>query len=121
MPIRVGVNGFGRIGRNMLRAAVGRSEFEIVAVNDLTDAATLAHLLKYDSVHGEYPASVEAGEGEIKVGGKAIKVLSARNPAELPWKELGVDIVVESTGHFTKREKAAEHLKAGARKVIISA
>jgi glyceraldehyde 3-phosphate dehydrogenase len=121
MPIRVGVNGFGRIGRNMLRAAVGRSEFEVVAVNDLTDAATLAHLLKYDSVHGKYPASVEAGDAEIKVGGKSIKVLSARNPADLPWKELGVDVVVESTGHFTKRDQAAEHLKAGARKVIISA
>jgi len=121
MPIRVGVNGFGRIGRNMLRAAVGRSDFEIVAVNDLTDAATLAHLLKYDSVHGKYPDAVVAGEGEIKVGGKSIKVLSARNPADLPWKALGVDIVVESTGHFTKRDAAAGHLTAGARKVIISA
>jgi len=121
MPIRVGVNGFGRIGRNMLRAAVGRSDFEIVAVNDLTDAATLAHLLKYDSVHGKYPDAVVAGEGEINVGGKSIKVLSARNPADLPWKALGVDIVVESTGHFTKRDAAAGHLTAGARKVIISA
>jgi glyceraldehyde 3-phosphate dehydrogenase len=121
MPIRVGVNGFGRIGRNLLRAAVGRSEFEVVAVNDLTDAETLAHLLKYDSVHGKYPASVEAGSGEIKVGGKSIKVLSARNPVDLPWKDLGVDVVVESTGHFTKRDQAAGHLKAGARKVIISA
>jgi glyceraldehyde 3-phosphate dehydrogenase len=121
MPIRVGVNGFGRIGRNMLRATVGRSEFEIVAVNDLTDAETLAHLLKYDSVHGKYPASVEAGNGEIKVGGKSIKVLSARSPGDLPWKDLGVDIVVESTGRFTKRDEAAGHLKAGAKKVIISA
>lgn len=121
MPIRVGINGFGRIGRNMLRAAVGRSEFEIVAVNDLTDAATLSHLLKYDSVHGAYPENVTPGEGEIKVGGRAIKVLSARNPADLPWKDLGVDVVVESTGHFTKREAAAAHLEAGARKVIISA
>jgi len=121
MPIRVGVNGFGRIGRNMLRAAVGRSEFEIVAVNDLTDASTLAHLLKYDSVHGKYPDTVSAGDGEIKVGGKSIKVLSVRNPADLPWKSLGVDIVVESTGHFTKRDAAAGHLTAGARKVIISA
>lgn len=121
MAIRIGVNGFGRIGRNMLRAAVGRSDFEVVAVNDLTDASTLAHLLKYDSVHGHFPGTVTAGEGEIVVGGKSIKVLSARNPAELPWKELGVDIVIEATGHFTKRDKAAAHLEAGARKVIISA
>jgi glyceraldehyde 3-phosphate dehydrogenase len=121
MAIRIGVNGFGRIGRNMLRAAAGRSDFEVVAVNDLTDASTLAHLLKYDSVHGHFPGSVTSGEGEIVVGGKSIKVLSARNPAELPWKELGVDIVIESTGHFTKRDKAAAHLEAGARKVIISA
>ncbi len=121
MPLRVGVNGFGRIGRNMLRAAVGRSEFEIVAVNDLTDAPTLAHLLKYDSVHGKYPEPVEAGEGEIRVGSRSVKVLSARNPAELPWKDLGVDVVVESTGRFTKRDQAAAHLTAGARKVIISA
>lgn len=121
MPIRVGVNGFGRIGRNLLRAAVGRSEFEIVAVNDLTDAPTLAHLLKYDSVHGAFSETVAAGEGEIVVGGKSIKVLSTRNPAELPWKALGVDLVVESTGFFTKRDKAAAHIEAGARKVIISA
>ena len=121
MSIRVGVNGFGRIGRNMLRAAVGRKEFEIVAVNDLTDAATLAHLLKYDSVHGIFAETVKAGDGEIVVAGKSIKVLSARNPADLPWKALGVDVVVESTGHFTKRDQAAAHLEAGARKVIISA
>ncbi|MFN2376573.1 MAG: type I glyceraldehyde-3-phosphate dehydrogenase [Candidatus Binatia bacterium] len=121
MPIRVGVNGFGRIGRNMLRVTFGRSEFEIVAVNDLTDAATLAHLLKYDSVHGKFPDTVTAGEGEIIVGGRSIKVLSARNPADLPWKALGVDVVVESTGHFTKRDQAAGHLAAGARKVVISA
>jgi len=121
MPIRVGVNGFGRIGRNMLRATFGRSEFEIVAVNDLTDAATLAHLLKYDSVHGKFPDTVTAGDGEIVVGGRSIKVLSARNPADLPWKALGVDVVVESTGHFTKRDQAAGHLAAGARKVVISA
>lgn len=121
MSVRVGVNGFGRIGRNMLRAAVGRSEFEIVAVNDLTDAGTLAHLLKYDSVHGKYPEPVEAGEGEIRVGARSIKVLSAKSPADLPWKDLGVDVVVESTGRFTKRDQAAAHLAAGARKVIISA
>ena len=121
MPIRVGVNGFGRIGRNMLRAAAGRSEFEIVAVNDLTDAATLAHLLKYDSVHGIFRGSVSAGDSKIVVDGKAIEVLSAKSPADLPWKRLGVDVVVESTGRFTKRDEAAAHLSAGARKVIISA
>jgi glyceraldehyde 3-phosphate dehydrogenase len=121
MPIRVGVNGFGRIGRNMLRAAAGRSEFEIVAVNDLTDAETLAHLLKYDSVHGIYTGTVKAGAGEIVVDGKPVKVLSVRSPAELPWKDLGVDVVVESTGRFTKRDEAAAHLTAGARKVLISA
>jgi glyceraldehyde 3-phosphate dehydrogenase len=121
MPIRVGVNGFGRIGRNMLRAAVGRTEFEIVAVNDLTDAATLAHLLKYDSCHGHFPESVKAGDKSIVVGGRTVQVLSVKNPAELPWKDLGVDVVVESTGHFTKRDQAAAHLAAGARKVIISA
>src|SRR5437868_9175373 len=121
MPIRVGVNGFGRIGRNMLRAAAGRSEFEIVAVNDLTDAATLAHLLKYDSVHGAYRGTVAAGDSEIVVDGKSIKVLSAKSPADLPWKSLSVDVVVESTGRFTKRDEAAAHLKAGARKVVISA
>ena len=121
MPIRVGVNGFGRIGRNMLRAAVGRSDFEIVAVNDLTDASTLAHLLKYDSIHGKYPGTVTAVDDQIVVDGRSIKVLSAKSPAELPWKALGVDVVVESTGRFTKRDQAAAHLAAGARKVVISA
>jgi glyceraldehyde 3-phosphate dehydrogenase len=121
MPIRVGVNGFGRIGRNMLRAAAGRTEFEIVAVNDLTDAPTLAHLLKHDSVHGTFAGSVRAGESEIVVDGKSIKVLSVKNPSDLPWKSLGVDVVVESTGRFTKRDQAAAHLTAGARKVVISA
>jgi len=121
MPIRVGVNGFGRIGRNLLRATAGRGEFEVVAVNDITDAETLAHLLKYDSVHGRFPGTVAAGDGEIVVGGKSIKVLCAKSPTELPWKSLGVDVVVESTGRFTKRDVAAGHLEAGARKVIISA
>jgi glyceraldehyde 3-phosphate dehydrogenase len=120
MGVRVGINGFGRIGRNMLRASLGR-DIEIVAVNDLTDASTLAHLLKHDSVHGAFPASVEAGDGAITVDGKAIKVLSVRNPAELPWGDLGVDVVIESTGIFASRDKAAAHLAAGARKVIISA
>lgn len=121
MSIRVGVNGFGRIGRNMLRAALGRNDFEIVAVNDLTDAATLAHLLRHDSIHGAFPAPVEVDGNDIVVGGKRIRVLSVKNPAELPWKELGVQIVVESTGHFTKRDQAAAHLSAGAAKVLISA
>jgi len=121
MSIRVGINGFGRIGRNMLRASLGRTDIEVVAVNDLTDAATLAHLLKYDSVHGHFPASVEVAGDEIIVDGKTIKVLSIRNPAELPWKQHQVEVVIESTGLFTSKEKASAHLDAGARKVIISA
>jgi glyceraldehyde 3-phosphate dehydrogenase len=121
MGIRVGINGFGRIGRNMLRASRDAREIEIVAVNDLTDAKMLAHLLKYDSVHGRFQGEV-SGEGDtLQVDGKSIKVLSVRNPAELPWKTLGVDVVIESTGLFTSRDKAAAHLAAGASKVIISA
>jgi glyceraldehyde 3-phosphate dehydrogenase len=123
--IKVGINGFGRIGRNILRAAAGDGEFqkrcEIVAVNDLTDAATLAHLLKYDSVHGIFEEEVSWGEETLTVGGKEIQVLSERDPANLPWKRLGVEIVVESTGLFRDREKASKHLDAGARRVIISA
>ena len=122
MSVRVAINGFGRIGRNVFRAARGRDTgFEIVAVNDLTSAATLAHLLRYDSVHGRYPGTVEAGDGKLVVDGKDVKVLSERDPATLPWGDLGVEIVVESTGFFTKREGAAKHLEAGARKVVISA
>jgi glyceraldehyde 3-phosphate dehydrogenase len=122
MSVRVAINGFGRIGRNVFRAARGRDTgFEIVAVNDLTSAATLAHLLRYDSVHGRYPGTVEAGDGKLVVDGKDVKVLSERDPAKLPWGDLGVEIVVESTGFFTKREGAAKHLEAGARKVVISA
>ena len=122
MSVRVAINGFGRIGRNVFRAARGRDTgFEIVAVNDLTSAATLAHLLRYDSVHGRYPGTVEAGDGKLVVDGKDVKVLSERDPATLPWDDLGVEIVVESTGFFTKREGAAKHLEAGARKVVISA
>ncbi len=121
MSVRVGINGFGRIGRNMLRASLSHSDIDVVAVNDLTDAATLAHLLKYDSVHGHFPESVEVDGDNIVVAGKAIRVLSVRNPAELPWKSLGADVVIESTGLFTSREKAAAHLDAGASKVIISA
>jgi len=122
MPIRVGINGFGRIGRNVLRAAgrLGR-DIEVVAVNDLTDSRTLAHLLMYDSVHGRFDGTVSAGDGEITVNGQAIRVLSERNPADLPWAELGVQVVLESTGLFRDRAKAAMHLEAGARKVVISA
>lgn len=121
MAIQVGINGFGRIGRNLFRAAMGDPDIEIVAVNDLTDPKTLAHLLKYDSIHGRFDGTVEAGEGEIIVNGKSVKVLSERDPANLPWRELGVEVAVESTGLFTKRPDAEKHLKAGAKKVIISA
>src|SRR6476660_9058193 len=123
MAIRVGINGFGRIGRNVVRAAqaMGAKELDFVAVNDITDTATLAHLLKYDSVHGRFPADITAEKDGIIVGGDAMRVLAEKDPAKLPWKELGVDIVLESTGRFTDREKAAAHLAAGAKKVVISA
>ena len=126
MPIRVGINGFGRIGRNMFRAAKARGlttgpEIEWVAVNDLTDAPTLAHLLHYDSILGPYPGSVHAREDAIEVDGRELKVLAERDPAALPWGDLGVDVVIESTGLFTDRERAAVHLERGASKVIISA
>jgi len=121
MAVKVAINGFGRIGRNVLRAAVASGQFEIVAVNDLTDAATLAHLLKYDSVHGVFKQDVSVEGNSFKVGSKSIRVCSEKDPAALPWKELGVDIVIESTGFFTNREAAAKHLDAGAKKVIISA
>ncbi|MFQ5887366.1 MAG: type I glyceraldehyde-3-phosphate dehydrogenase [Candidatus Hydrothermarchaeales archaeon] len=125
MEIKVAINGFGRIGRNVFRATTQDKEFgenfEIVAVNDLTDPKTLAHLLKYDSIFGIFDGEVAADEDSILVNGKKIKVLSERDPANLPWKELGVDIVVESTGFFTNREGASKHLNAGAEKVIISA
>jgi glyceraldehyde 3-phosphate dehydrogenase len=126
MPIRVGINGFGRIGRNAFRAARARgeeldAEIEWVAVNDLTDAATLAHLLHFDSVLGPYPGTVRALDGALEVDGRELKVLAERDPSALPWGELGVDVVLESTGLFTDREAAAEHLAQGASKVIISA
>jgi glyceraldehyde 3-phosphate dehydrogenase len=121
MAIKVGINGFGRIGRNILRAALGHDDIDFVAVNDITNAETLAHLLKYDSVLGNLKADVRAGEGSISVDGDAFKVLSVKDPAELPWKALGVDVVFESTGKFTKRDDAAKHLAAGAKKVIITA
>lgn len=118
---KIGINGFGRIGRNVLRAALNKPEFDIVAVNDLTDAPTLAHLLKYDSIHGVLDGEVYAEGDSIVVNGKKIKVLAQTDPAKLPWGELGVDIVVESTGRFTEGAKAKAHLDAGAKKVIISA
>jgi glyceraldehyde 3-phosphate dehydrogenase (phosphorylating) len=121
MSVRVGINGFGRIGRNIMRAALGDTSIDFVAVNDLTSAATLAHLLKYDSVLGNLHAKVEATADTISVDGNEFKVLSLRDPAQLPWKELGVDIVFESTGLFTQRADAAKHLAAGARKVVITA
>ena len=121
MTIKVGINGFGRIGRNAFRAAMANPALEIVAVNDLTDAETLAHLLKYDSIHGILDAEVKAEKDAIVVNGKAIKVLAERDPAALPWGALGIDVVVESTGRFTDADKAAAHIKAGAKKVIISA
>jgi glyceraldehyde 3-phosphate dehydrogenase len=122
MPLRVGINGFGRIGRNVFRAAQEQgADIEWVAVNDLTDAKTLAHLLKYDSILGPYPGTVEVSDGGLRVDGKELKVLAERDPGALPWGDLGVDVVIESTGFFTKRADAAKHLEAGAKKVIISA
>src|SRR5918998_3230782 len=122
MAVRVGINGFGRIGRNVFRAAhESEADVEIVAVNDITDAGTLGHLLKYDSVFGPFPGEVSVGEGSLTVDGNEVKVLAERDPAALPWGDLGVDVVIESTGRFTKRDDAAKHLEAGARKVIISA
>ncbi|WP_243373531.1 type I glyceraldehyde-3-phosphate dehydrogenase [Geotalea sp. SG265] len=121
MALRVAINGFGRIGRSVLRAAVNEKAIEFVAINDLTDAKTLAHLLKYDSVHGIFPGKVEAKENALVVNGNTIKILAVRNPAELPWKNEKIDVVLESTGLFTAREKAEMHLQVGARKVIISA
>jgi glyceraldehyde 3-phosphate dehydrogenase len=122
MAVKVGVNGFGRIGRLVVRAALEQyRDLEIVAVNDIADTRTLAHLFKYDSVHGKYPGEVKAGESSLVVDGQEIRALQLRDPGELPWKDLGVDVVIESTGKFTKREDAARHLQAGARKVIISA
>jgi glyceraldehyde 3-phosphate dehydrogenase len=121
MSVKVAINGFGRIGRNVLRVASQSSYFDVVAVNDLTDTATLAHLFKYDSVHGIFPGQVKTDGENLVVDGKAIKVLSQRDPAQLPWKELNVDIVIESTGFFRARDQAALHLAAGAKKVVISA
>jgi glyceraldehyde 3-phosphate dehydrogenase len=118
---KIAINGFGRIGRAVFRIALNHPELEVVAVNDLTDAKTLAHLLKYDSVHGKLDASVEVTDEGFVIDGKTVRVIAERDPAQLPWGELGVDLVVESTGRFTKRDDAAKHLAAGAKKVIISA
>ena len=122
MAVKVGINGFGRIGRNVFRAAhAAAADLEFVAVNDLTDTATLAHLLKYDSILGRFPGEVADAGDSLSVDGKSIKALSERDPAALPWGDLGVDVVIESTGFFTARDDAAKHLEAGAKKVIISA
>ena len=123
MAVRVGINGFGRIGRNVLRAATaaGNTAIEVVGVNDITDTKTLAHLLKYDSVHGRFPGTVEAKNDALVVNGKEIKVSATKEPEKLPWKDLGVTLVLESTGRFTDRDNAAKHLAAGAKRVVISA
>jgi glyceraldehyde 3-phosphate dehydrogenase len=121
MSIKLGINGFGRIGRLVFRAAMNRSDVEVVAINDLTDAATMAHLLAYDSVHGKLPVTVTGKDGAIEVGGKTVAVTSIKDPAKLEWKDLGVDIVAECTGLFTDKENTSKHLAAGAKKVIISA
>jgi glyceraldehyde 3-phosphate dehydrogenase len=121
MAFKVAINGFGRIGRNFLRACQDHRKFDIVAINDLTDSGTLAHLLKYDSVHGPFGGDVEAGDSVLKVNGQDIKVLAETDPAKLPWKDLGVDAVVESTGRFADKESASKHIDAGAKWVIISA
>jgi len=123
MAVRVGINGFGRIGRNVLRAATmaKQTEIEFVGVNDITDTKTLAHLLKYDSVHGRFPGTVEAKTDALIVNGKTIKVSAIKEPEKLPWKDLGVEFVLESTGRFTDKENASKHLAAGAKKVVISA
>ncbi len=121
MGVRVAINGFGRIGRNLFRAAYGNEKLEIVAINDLTDAATLAHLLKYDSVHGRFEHEISATEDTLIVDGKSIRITKERDPANLPWKAAAVDVVIESTGRFVDRASAQKHLDAGAKKVIISA
>ena len=120
--VKVGINGFGRIGRNVLRAALGNPDIQIVAINDLTDSKTLAHLLKYDSLLGTLPVAVEAADGALSVDGQSVIVYSERDPARIPWRDAGVDIVIEATGFFTEREKAAVHIHSGgAKRVIISA
>jgi glyceraldehyde 3-phosphate dehydrogenase (phosphorylating) len=121
MAVKVAINGFGRIGRNVFRASLGNKDIEIVAINDLTDAKTLAHLLKYDSIFGGFQADVKAGDGKLIVDGKEIAVVAKKDPAELPWKELKIDVAIESTGRFVDKASAGKHIAAGAKKVIISA
>lgn len=121
MAQKIAINGFGRIGRNLLRVATQSNDLEVVAINDLTDAETLAHLFKYDSVHGTFAGDVSVAGNNLVINGKSVKILSERNPAALPWKELGVEIAIEATGLFTDRDKAALHLAAGAKRVVISA
>ncbi len=121
MAIKIGINGFGRIGRNIMRAAIGNKDIDFVAVNDITDTKTLAHLLKYDSILGNLSATIEAGEGWISVNGDKFQVLSQKDPSLLPWKDLGVEIVFEGTGKFTKRDDAMKHVTAGAKRVIVTA
>jgi glyceraldehyde 3-phosphate dehydrogenase len=121
MSVKVAINGFGRIGRNVFRASLGNKDIEIVAINDLTDAKTLAHLLKYDSIFGGFEADVKAGDGKLIVGGKEIAVVAKKDPAELPWKDLKIDVAIESTGRFVDKASAGKHIAAGAKKVIISA
>ena len=121
MAIKVGINGFGRIGRNVYRVIAKRKNIDVLAINDLTDAKTLAYLLKYDSVHGKFEGNIEAKDNSIVVKGKEIKLVKEKDPAKLPWKDLGVEVVIESTGIFTKRSDCEKHLEAGARKVILSA
>src|ERR1700748_1090449 len=123
MAVRVAINGFGRIGRNVLRAIAesGRKDIEVVGINDLGPVETNAHLLRYDSVHGRFPGEVTSGDNWMDIGRGKIRVTAERDPAKLPWRELGVDVALECTGIFTKREAAAKHLEAGAKKVIISA
>lgn len=120
--VNIGINGFGRIGRNVLRAALGREDFKVVAINDLTDSATLAHLLKYDSLSGTLPVPVTAGENQLIVDGQPITVFAQRDPGNIPWSSVGVDIVIEATGFFTDKAKAEVHItRGGAKRVIISA
>src|SRR2546428_7669220 len=119
--VKVGVNGFGRIGRNVVRAALGRKDMEFVAVNDLTDAANLAYLLKYDSVHGTLPQQVNHSQNAITLDGREIRVFSSPDPADISWSDLGVEIIVESSGRFTSKDKASRHLRKGIEQAIISA
>lgn len=121
MAVKVGINGFGRIGRQVLKAGLERADLEFVAVNDLTDARELAHLFKYDSTHGRFDGEVKATDGSLVINGRTIRVTAEKDPAKLPWRELGVDLVIECTGHFTDGAKAKAHLEAGAKKVLISA